>query len=231
MPSNGFTPTVGYWSVDVQTMPHPQNQDWGMGQQRSSLETGYSEAMPRPEPVGKTTFEEYLELEARSPVRHEFVDGYLFAMAGGTDYHNIIAGNIFAAARAAARGTGCTVFIENMLLHTPDGAAYYPDVFVTCEEANDGSRYKRFPCFVVEVLSESTSDIDRGEKLHNYRKIPSLKAYVLVSCDRKLVEVYRRLEDNTWRYETLEGEGALEFPCLDLKMDLAEIYADIPQPD
>lgn len=128
-----------------------------------------------------------------------------------------------------------------MLLHTPDGAAYYPDVFVTCEEANDGSRYKRFPCFVVEVLSESTtprfarrnhaSDIDRGEKLHNYRKIPSLKAYVLVSCDRKLVEVYRRLEDNTWRYETLEGEGALGFPCLDLKMDLAEIYADIPQPD
>lgn len=57
------------------------------------------------------------------------------------------------------------------------------------------------------------------------------KAYILVSYNRKLVEVYRWLEDNTWRYETLEGEGALEFPCLDLKMDLAEIYADIPQPD
>lgn len=114
-----------------------------------------------------------------------------------------------------------------MPVQTPDGSTYYPDVFVTCEETNDGARYKRFPCFVVEVLSES----DRGEKLHNYSKIPSLKAYILVSYNRKLVEVYRRLEDNTWRYETLEGEGALEFPCLDLKMDLAEIYADIPQPD
>lgn len=74
------------------------------------------------------------------------------------------------------------------MLQTPDGPSYYPAVFVTCEETNDGSPYKRFPCFVAEVLSESTSDIDRGEKLHNYRKIPSLKAYILVSYSQQLVE-------------------------------------------
>jgi Uma2 family endonuclease len=114
------------------------------------------------------------------------------------------------------------------MLQTPDGPSYYPAVFVTCEETNDGSPYKRFPCFVAEVLSESTSDIDRGEKLHNYRKIPSLKAYILVSYNQQLVEVYRRLEDNTWRYETLEDEDVLEFPCLDLRMGLTEIYVDAP---
>lgn len=120
--------------------------------------------MPRPEPVGKATFEEYLGLEARSRVRHG-------------------------------------------------------------EEADDGSRHKRFPCFVVEVLSESTSDTDREEKPRNCRKIPSLKAYVLVSCDRRLVEVYRRLEDGTWRYETLEESGELELPCLSLTLSLEEVYA------
>ncbi|WP_337868562.1 Uma2 family endonuclease [Meiothermus sp.] len=183
--------------------------------------------MPRPQPVAQTSFEAFLELEARSQTRHEFVNGLLFAMAGGTDYHNIIAGNIFVAAKEAAKGTGCTVFIENMLLQTPEGPTYYPDVFVTCEEANDGARFKRFPCLVVEVLSETTSDIDRGEKLHNYSKIPSLKAYVLVSHDRRLVETYRRLSDATWRYETLEKSGALELPCLDTKLSLDEIYAGV----
>lgn len=183
--------------------------------------------MPRPQPVAQTSFETFLELEARSQTRHEFVDGLLFAMAGEADYHNIIAGNIFVAAEMAAKNRGCTVFIENMLLQTPEGPTYYPDVFVTCEEANDGARFKRFPCLVVEVLSETTSDIDRGEKLHNYSKIPSLKAYVLVSHDRRLVETYRGLSDGTWRYETLEKSGALELPCLDTKLSLEEIYADI----
>jgi Uma2 family endonuclease len=181
--------------------------------------------MPRPEPILHTSFEEYLDLETRSEVRHEFVDGMLFAIAGGTDYHATIGLNIAAAIRAAARAAGCFAYMENMLLQTPGGSTYYPDVFVTCDEANDGSRFKRFPCFVVEVLSDTTADVDRGEKLHNYRKIPSLKAYILVSQGQRLVEVYRRLGDGTWRYETVE-EGAVELECLELKLGLDEIYAD-----
>lgn len=169
--------------------------------------------MPRPEPVAKTTFEAFLRSESHSQTRHEFVDGMLFAMAGGTDYHNTISGNIFTAVKAKARSRGCFAYMENMLVQTPDGPTYYHDVFVTCDETNDGSKFKRFPCFVVEVLSDSTADIDRGEKLHKYRKIPTLKAYVLVSQSRPMVEVYRRLEDNTWRYKTLEGEGLLELPA------------------
>ena len=183
--------------------------------------------MPRPAPFAQTSFEAYLELEAKSQIRHEFVDGMLFAMAGGTDYHATISLNIATQIRAAARASGCFAYMENMLLQTPDGPTYYPDVFVTCDENNDGVRFKRFPCFVVEVLSETTSDIDRGEKLHNYRKIPPLKAYVLVSQDRRLVETYRRLDDGTWRYETLEETGELELPCLDLRVSLDDVYTDV----
>jgi Uma2 family endonuclease len=76
-------------------------------------------------------------------------------------------------------------------------------------------------------LSESTEAIDRGDKLHSYKTIPSLKAYVLVSQEQKLVEVYRRLEDGTWRYETLEGNDTLELPCLELKVGLEEIKRGI----
>ncbi len=182
--------------------------------------------MPRPAPVAQSTFEEYLKLEATAQTRHEFVDGMLFAMAGGTDYHATISLNIAVQVRAAARASGCFAYMENMLLQTPDGPTYYPDVSVTCNESNEGARFKRFPCFIVEVLSESTSDIDRGEKLHNYRKIPSLKAYILVSQNRRLIETYRRLEDGTWRYETLEQSGELQLPCLDLNLALNDIYAD-----
>lgn len=188
---------------------------------------GYTGFMPRPEPVLKTSFAEYLELEARSQVRHEFVDGMLFAMAGGTDYHAIITLNIATLIKAAARASGCFAYMENMLVQTPDGPTYYPDVFVTCDEGVDGSRFKRFPCFVIEVLSDTTSDIDRGEKWHNYRKIPSLKAYILVSQEKRMVEVYRRFDDGTWRYETVEGEGVLELPCLDVKLGLDQVYADV----
>ncbi len=163
---------------------------------------------------------EHLELEAHSQVRHEFVDGYTFAMAGGTDHHNHIAGRMYRLVFDAAEDAGCELFINDMILQTPGGKGYYPDLFLTCEETTDGSRFKRFPCWIVEALSDSTEALDRGEKLHNYRNIPSLKAYVLVSQDQKMVEVYSRLEDDTWRYEVLEGEDTLELPCLNTKMDL-----------
>jgi Uma2 family endonuclease len=182
--------------------------------------------MPRPEPVQKVSFEEYLVLEQNSPIRHEFVDGYMFAMAGGKDNHNAIALNIASLARAKARGSECRVYMSDMKLRTPGGEAYYPDVFATCEETNDGSPIKHTACFIVEVLSDSTADLDRGEKLLNYRKIVGLRLYVLVSQTRKLIETYRRQEDGSWRYDSLE-EGGLELPGLDLRLSLAEVYEDV----
>ncbi len=182
--------------------------------------------MPRQNPVLQTSFDEYLELEANSQVRHEFVDGFMFAMAGGTDNHNRIAINIIVRVNAAAEAANCEAFINDMLVRTPGDIGYYPDVFVTCDEPNDGSRVKRKPCFVIEVLSEIPEAIDRGEKLHNYRKIPGLQTYVLIAQNQKLIETYSRLPDGAWRYETIES-GELELPCIGLKLALEDAYRGV----
>ena len=172
------------------------------------------------------TVEEYLSFEAEAEVKHEFVDGFVFAMAGGTEAHDLISGAVYARARLAAAGKPCRAYMESVKLRVPSGNYYYPDVFVSCNEAEFGRSTKTTACFVVEVLSESTSDIDRGEKLHNYRKVEGLKAYVLVSQKSKLVEIYRALEDGSWRYETLE-EDSFRLPCLDLELSVEEVYEDV----
>ena len=171
------------------------------------------------------TAEEYLSFEETAEVKHEFVDGFVFAMAGAGDAHNLISGNIFTQARLAARQSACRVYVSDMKLAVSADAYYYPDVFVTCDD-DLGTNIKHHPCFVVEVLSDSTSDIDRGEKLLNYRKLASLQAYILVSQKQKLVEVYRRLPDNSWRHDIIE-EGEIELPCLNLTLSLDEIYEDV----
>jgi Uma2 family endonuclease len=117
--------------------------------------------MPRKAPLRRASFEEFLALEATSSERHEFVEGLVFALAGGTDYHNRLVARILLALLPAAERAGCEAFAEGMLLKVED-AAYYPDFFVTCEEPLDGARYKKTACLVVEVLSEGTEAIDRG---------------------------------------------------------------------
>ncbi len=150
----------------------------------------------------------------------------MFAMAGGTDYHNRLATRFLLTIFNPAAEAGCEAFTENMLLKV-GSAAYYPDVFVTCEEPLEGASYKRTACLVVEVLSDTTEAIDRGEKLLAYQKLPGLQAYVLVSqLDRRL-EVFRRMEDGGWRYEVVE-EGAVQLPCVNVAVSLHDLYRDIP---
>jgi Uma2 family endonuclease len=171
--------------------------------------------MPRNGEAKRMSVMEYLEFEAKAQTRHEFVDGFVFAMAGASEIHNLIAGNIFALVRAAARTKPCRAYVSDMKVQIED-VFYYPDVFLSCDERDLGENIKRHPCFIIEVLSESTADIDRGEKLINYRRLESLRAYVLISQQQKLIEVYRRLEDNSWRHDILEG-GSFILPCLDLR--------------
>ncbi len=173
------------------------------------------------------TFEQYLKLEERQVTRHEFVDGFMFAMAGGTKFHNNIAGNIFMKAKLAARAVAnCSAYMENVKVRTPSGIGYYPDVVVTCnDDVTDLLIYN--PCLIIEVLSSSTEDIDRGEKLFNYQKCLSLKMYVLVRQDKKFLEIYKRNLDGKWEYSILEEHGTLEFSCADFSMTVEEIYEDV----
>ena len=172
------------------------------------------------------TFEEYLELERHSPVKHEFVHGQMFMMAGSSDRHNRLAGRLYARLLSAETGPGRTFFAD-MKVRTPDGVGYCPDVLVTCDEEDDDAYVKRKPCLIVEVLSHSTEAVDRGEKLHNYLKFESLRAYVLINQDVQRIEVYERNEDSTWRYSVREFRQRLELPCVGLELAVEDLYAGL----
>ena len=184
--------------------------------------------MPRAAEPVKTglTFEEYLEFERTSPEKHEFVDGQLFMMAGGSDRHNRLAFLIAMRLEGESRAQSCRVYLLDMKIRTPDEVSYYPDVFVTCDESDDGTYIKQKPCLILEVLSNSTEAVDRGEKLRNYAKLPSLQGYVLVSQSEPRLEMFRR-EETGWRYEVKEAGETLTLPCLGLTLNVDELYAGL----
>jgi Uma2 family endonuclease len=173
-----------------------------------------------------TNLEQYLEFEQQSLLRHEFVDGFVFEMAGASDPHNLIAGNIFVALKLATKGKPCRVYQSDMKVLV-GSKVYYPDLMVTCHPDDNGQHIKQHPCLIVEVLSDSTKDIDRSEKWEGYQRLENLEMYVLVHQDKARVEVYKRLPDRTWQLAILEGEQKLEFSCAGAVITLPEIYEDV----
>ena len=172
---------------------------------------------------------EYLTLEARSPVRHEYVAGEIFAMTGASIRHNIIAGNLYTALRTHLRGSPCRALMEGVKLYLKKERSYfYPDVMVTCEsrllELDAQMQIVDSPTLIIEVLSPSTEGIDRREKLRAYRTLPGLKEYALVSQDECKLELYRRRGDIAWDIITFEPGDAVEFASVELKMPIADIY-------
>lgn len=175
------------------------------------------------------TSEEYFELEATSEVRHEYVDGEVFAMAGASKSHNVLAQNLAAALRASPRGRGCQTFMEDVRLVMKENVHYvYPDVLVTCDPADRRDAYLvRHPVLIAEVLSPSTAEYDRTEKFANYQKMPSLRHHLLVSQTAWVVEWFRRDEAGQWIYTLLhEPTGVLEVPDPGLVLPLRELYED-----
>lgn len=176
------------------------------------------------------TEEEYLELEERGEERHEYVDGTLRLMAGTTEEHNDVVQNFVLKLTGVARQKDCRLRVENVRLRLPLGSKrryYYPDVVILCGPKSSEKRIIENPCFVAEVLSESTEHIDRGEKLETYQRITSLVQYILIDPTRHKVEIYKRLEDG-WHYELLE-QGSFDVTCLDVTMTLDEVYAGLEQ--
>jgi Uma2 family endonuclease len=147
--------------------------------------------MARPLPPVKTgiSFEDYLSFEQTNSEKHEFVHGEIFAMAGATERHNRLTGRFYAALLAVEDGK-CRTYFSDMKLRTPNDVGYYPDILVVCDKSDDHPLVKRQPCLIIEILSDSTEAIDRGEKLGNYRLFESLQAYVLVNQHIQRVEIY-----------------------------------------
>ncbi len=168
--------------------------------------------------------DEYLALEERSDVRHEYVDGFIHAMAGETERHNLMVLNIAVVLRAVALGRSCRVVTENVKLYIAAiNKIYYPDVMVLCDPGDDHPSIKRQPCFVAEVLSPSTEATDRREKLEAYRAIPGLGTYAIFDPDRRYAEVHQS-SGGTWRAAATQEDGVIEVPCLDTTLSLAMMY-------
>jgi len=170
---------------------------------------------------------EWRELEKQTGLRHEYLDGFVYAMAGESRRHNTIVGNLLEVLRPIARARGCDVFFETVSTEIEGGRSYYyPDLVVTCDPSDDDPYEVRRPCLIVEVLSPSTAGKDKREKLRAYTDLPTLERYILIDQEARRVEVYRKHSWN-WTYQELEGHGEFDVPCLGVSVTLEQIYAGL----
>ena len=173
--------------------------------------------------------EEYLAAEQDSFIKHEYIQGQVYAMEGASDAHVTVAGNLFALLRNHLRATGCRVYMADMKAQIESANVfYYPDVMVTCDARDRNSTYfKRYPCLIVEVLSPTTEAFDRGNKFADYRRLETLQEYVLINPETMSVECFRRNSEGLWvLYPYGEGEevrlASVNFSCL-----IADLYEDV----
>jgi len=180
--------------------------------------------------------EEYLAWEAEQQVRHEYIDGEVYAMAGGTITHNDIALNIYNVLRSPLKAMGCKINVADVKVQVTNAKAYfYPDVVVSCNETDRRSRdVISFPKLIIEVLSPSTAGFDRGDKFKYYRRFPSLLEYVLIDPEKVGIDVYRRGNGGKWVLTSYPDDMAetdnadlFELTSIDFKFSLALIYEDV----
>jgi Uma2 family endonuclease len=171
----------------------------------------------------RVSVEEYLAGEQASQVRHEYVDGAVFAMGGASDRHNLLAGNLLTALNTRLP-EACQVFMSDMKVRirtAEQDVFYYPDVVVACDPADRERYYRERPVLIAEVLSASTERVDQFEKLFLYQRLASLQEYLLIAQDFREVRTYRRGE--RWR-PLLVTEGELRLESLELSITLDELY-------
>jgi Uma2 family endonuclease len=179
----------------------------------------------------RLSYEEYCQIEAQSPVKHEFQDGLVWAMAGGSREHAAICANVLVLLGAQLRGGPCQPHTSDLRIRvSATGLATYPDVSVICGHAEFDSEDRAGhtvlnPTVLVEVSSPSTEQYDRTEKLAQYQRIDSLREVVLVAQAERHIEVWRRSNDGEWeRLEHRSGSAVLA--SIDVTLPLDDIYRD-----
>ena len=174
------------------------------------------------------TVEEYLAYELTSPVRHEYVDGQLFAMAGESKNHNRLASRVCARFVLHLGDGKCEAFIENVKVKVSPTRYYYPDVVVACSEPeeDEDAYIIEEPLLIIEVLSPSTQRNDRVEKMNAYQKLAGLREYVIISQESVRLEVYRHEQaGEAWQCEVFnDTESEVTFQSVGLSLKLADIY-------
>ena len=173
----------------------------------------------------KMSIEDYLESEKVSPLRREYVDGEVYAMAGASDNHGRILINLTTALSIHLRDSPCEPFSNDTKVRVRQDVYYYPDVLVSCEQNPENPYFRNEPILIVEILSRSTARVDTLEKVFAYQQIPSLQEYVVVDQYRMEVQIHRRQENGGWiTYFFNELDDIVEFKSVDLSIPLPEIY-------
>lgn len=184
----------------------------------------------------RMTVEEWRELERNShDIKHEYIDGQVYAMSGGSLAHGRIGLNVCFALENAllAKGKPCFVYNSDVAARISSKRYTYPDASVTCDERDRPVADKteiQAPCIIVEVLSDSTEAYDRGRKLAFYRACPTLQEYIMVASKYQMVEIYRRTPP-TWTYSAYGPGDVIEIMSLDIRIPVAALYHSIVVPE
>ena len=179
---------------------------------------------------------EYLAWEAEQPIRYEYIDGEVYAMAGGTLPHNDIALNVYNVLRNPLKAKGCRINVADVkVMLSQKGPYFYPDVVVSCDERDRRSRDAiYFPKLIIEVLSPSTSGFDYGDKFRYYRRLPSLQEYVLIDAEKIGIDCYRLSSNGKWELTSYPDDLAsaanpdfFELTSINFQCALSLIYEDV----
>lgn len=189
--------------------------------------------MNLPAETSKMTTAEFLEWEAQQPEKYELHQGEIFPheiynMVGARRTHAIVSGNCFAALKAHLRGTPCRAFINDIKLAVADNSSFYPDVFVTCDAGDlAADLVMHHPKAIIEVLSPSTADYDRGEKFLAYRQAASLAEYALIDPANRNIEVFRRQANDDWLLVVSDSPRGLVLNSLDFVLPRDALFEDV----
>jgi Uma2 family endonuclease len=176
--------------------------------------------------------EAYLAWEAEQVEKHEYHRGKVVAKEGAGLRHQTLSGNVCAALKSGLRGTPCRTYLDGTKLRIEaDDAVLYPDVMVTCDprDKSGEDRYLSWPILIVEVLSESTAAYDLGPKFALYRKLETLREYLIIDPDSRRIEVFRRNEANLWVLHDFTGESIIELTSIGVTLPAEVVFEDFDQ--
>ncbi len=181
------------------------------------------------ENLPKFTPEEYFAWEEQQNCRHEYLNGDVYAMTGGTLNHGRIALNFGFILKAHLRGSGCQVGNSDCRVNILKSNDYtYPDVSVTCDERDrPNTQYITYPCLIVEVLSPGTEAYDRGNKFRMYRQNPDLQEYVLVDSSLVAIELFRKNNGDNWQIINYQAGDLIELKSINLTFPIEQVYEEI----
>lgn len=187
-----------------------------------------SSAMALPQTQRHISPEEYLQGELESEVKHQLIDGEAYAMAGASENHNLLSGNIFSELKTNLKGTPCRTFMSDMKLRVADDF-FYPDVMVVCNEDNVDTYYKTAPTIIIEVLSKTTRKFDQTLKRLRCQNIPSLQEYVLIEQDKGEIQLFSRAHNWQSFYYYLGDQ--ISFASLGISIAVEDIYERVDNED